>query len=516
MRYRFENFLLDTGKRELRRFDRLRPLEPQVFDLLEYLVASRDRVVTRDDIFSVIWPDRIVSDGALSTRVNAARHAVDDNGIAQRLIRTIRTKGFRFVGDVEEVDHAAASKNIDDRRTPIHFERPSIAVLPLIDLSGESTQTNLADALTEEIITSFAKSDWLSVSARNSSFEYKNKIVEARRISRRLGVRYLLEGSVRQSKGQARLIIRLIDGVIGNQIWSERYNDKTVGLLDRGIDDTIAAAVVHQVYLASRLCAEGEMAKNPDSWEFVVRILSMMNSRLRSQVETARKQLEAAFKHDARSVTICSLFSFAITLGVQQGWQRQRDAIPVALRAAEAALALNPEEPWAHLALGYALIWHEPEEALLPIERALKLNPKLAMGHYLLALALARAGSPQGISERAELGRTLSAFDLLAYGHQGVYDNVRASACLITGQYSDGIEFAKRAIAESPLLIPAHRQLVANCALAGRRAEAKNALAKLKCMSPSISLDWIRQELKWSRAAVQRNYVEAFRSAGLS
>ncbi|HET7849223.1 MAG TPA: hypothetical protein VFL51_09200, partial [Pseudolabrys sp.] len=245
-------------------------------------------------------------------------------------------------------------------------------------------------------------------------------------------------------------------------------------------------------------------------------ILSMMNSRVRSQVEAAQKLLEAAFNRDAGSATICSLFSFAVTLGVQQGWQRRCDAIPVALRAAETALALNQEEPWAHLALGYALIWHEPEEAVLPIERALKLNPKLAIGHYLLALALARAGSPQGISERAELGRALSAFDLLAYGHQGVYDNVRASACLVTGDYSDGIEFARRAIAESPLLAPAYRQLVANCALAGRRAEAKNALAKLKCMSPNISLDWIRQELKWSRAAVQRSYVEAFRAAGLS
>ncbi len=516
MRYRFENFLLDTDKRELHRFGQLRPLEPQVFDLLEYLIASRDRVVTRDDIFSVIWPDRFVSDGALSTRINAARRAVDDDGIAQRLIRTIRTKGFRFVGDVEEINHAAASKNTENHSTSIHFERPSIAVLPLIDLSGKNAQTNLADALTEEIITSFAKSDWMSVAARNSSFEYKNKVVEARRISQRLGVRYLLEGSVRQSKGQVHLIIRLIDGVTGNQIWSERYNDKSVGLLDRGIDNTIAAAVVHQVYLAGRLCAEGEMGKNPGSWEFIVRILSMMNSRLRSQVETAQNLLEAAFKHDIKSATIYSLFSFAVTLGVQQGWQRRCDAIPVALRAVEAALALNPEEPWAHLALGYAQIWHEPEEAVLPIERALKLNPKLAMGHYLLALALARAGSAQGISERAELGRALSAFDLLAYGHQGVYDNVRASACLITGQYNDGIEFARRAIAESPLLIPAYRQLVANCALAGRRAEAKNALAKLKCMSPSISLDWIKQELKWSQAAVQQSYMEAFRAAGLS
>ncbi|HET7848014.1 MAG TPA: winged helix-turn-helix domain-containing protein, partial [Pseudolabrys sp.] len=269
MRYRFENFLLDTGKRELHRFDQLRPLEPQVFDLLACLVTSRDRVLTRDDIFSVIWPDRIVSDGALSTRINAARRAIDDDGITQRLIRTIRTKGFRFIGVVEEAEHAAACNNIDDCRTLTHFERPSIAVLPLIDLSGDSSPTNLADALTEEIITSFAKSNWLSVAARNSSFEYKNKVVEARRISRRLGVRYLLEGSVRQSEGQAHLIIRLIDGVIGNQIWSERYNDNSVELLDRGIDDTIAAAVVHQVYLAGRLCAEGEMAKVPGSWEFI-------------------------------------------------------------------------------------------------------------------------------------------------------------------------------------------------------------------------------------------------------
>jgi TolB-like protein len=516
MRYRFEDFLLDTDKRELRRLGQRLALEPQVFDLLEYLITSRDRVVTRDEIFAAVWRDRIVSDGALSTRINAARRAVDDDGVSQRLLQTIRTRGFRFVGAVMDVDHftGPSANTIHDRATSSRFEGPSLAVLPFLDLSDDSAQTKLADALTEEIITSFAKSDWVSAAARSSSFEYKNKATHARQIARRLGVRYLLEGSVRQSKGRAHLIIRLVNGGTGNQIWSERYDDDTLGLLEHGINDRIAATVVHQVYMTG-LCAESEISNNSDSWEFTARILSMMNSRRGSQVETARQLLEAASKPDTRSAKICSLFSFAVTLGVQQGWQRQCDAIPVALCAAETALALDSEEPWAHLALGYALIWRQPEEAFLPIERAFKLNPKLAMGHFLFALASARTGCSQGISERAELGRALRAFDLLAYGHQGVFDNVRASVCLVAGQYSDGIEFAKSAIAESPLLTPAYRQLVVNCALAGRRAEARSALAKLKRLSPSISLEWIKQELRWSRAADQRSYIEGFRAAGL-
>lgn len=516
MRHRFENFLLDTDKRELRRFGQLRSLEPQVFDLLEYLITYHRRVVTRDEIFAAVWHDRTVSDGALSTRINAARRALDDDGVSQRLLQTIRTKGFRFVGAVEDINHAAgpSSIDIDDPPRPSHFERRSIAVLPFLDMSDDIVQNKLADALTEEMITSFAKSDWLSVAARSSTFEYKNKVTDARRIARRLGVQYLLEGSIRQSKDRAHLIIRLVDGLTGSQIWSEHYDDDALGLLDDGLNDKIAAAVVHQLYMTG-LCTESEISTNPRSWEFTTRILSMMNSRRRSQLEAARKALKAASELETTSAKICSLLSFAVTLGVQQGWQRQNDAIPVALRAAEAALTLNSEEPWAHLGLGYALIWREPEKAFLPIERALKLNPQLAMGHFLFALASVRAGWSQGIPERAELGRALAAFDLLAYGHRGIFDNVRASACLLTGRHSEGIEFARRAIAESPLLTPAYRQLVVNCVLADRRAEARSALAELKRMSPNISLKWINQELKWSRAAVQRSYVEAFRVAGL-
>ena len=224
MLFRFADCMLDTDRRELERGARSIPLGPQVFDLLLYLLQNRERVVSKSDLFSEIWKGRTVSESTLTSHINAVRKAVGDTGAEQRLIRTIARKGFRFVGDVGS--SAQAANDELDTRSPISVpaDRPSIAVLPFLNLSDDPTQEYFTDGVVEDIITGLSRIKWLFVIARNSSFTYKGRAVDIKQVGRELGVRYVLEGSVRKAAGNVRLTGQLIDPSTGAHIWAERFD----------------------------------------------------------------------------------------------------------------------------------------------------------------------------------------------------------------------------------------------------------------------------------------------------
>src|SRR5215813_2478939 len=204
---------MDTDRRELRRGSELRSIEPQVFDLLEYLIRNRERVVSKDDLLATVWSGRTVSDATVASRLNAARAAIGDNGEEQRVIRTILRKGFRFVGIVrEELKDATATA---ERSTPDLPASPSIAVLPFQNMSGDLEHEYFADGIVEEIITALSRMSGLFVIARNSSFTYKGRAVDVRQVGRELGVRYVLEGSVRKAGSRVRITGQLIDASAG-------------------------------------------------------------------------------------------------------------------------------------------------------------------------------------------------------------------------------------------------------------------------------------------------------------
>ena len=197
----FDNFSVDTDRRELRHNGELRSVEPQVFDLLEFLIRNRDHLVSRDELLAAVWNGRIVSESTLASRINAARAAIGDNGEDQRLIRTVMRKGIRFVGTAHEEQKskgATTSVGVEQRRSVLPLpDRPSIAVLPFSNMSGDREQDYFADGICEDIITGLSKLRWFFVIARNSSFTYKGKAVDVRQVGTDLGVRYILEGSVR-------------------------------------------------------------------------------------------------------------------------------------------------------------------------------------------------------------------------------------------------------------------------------------------------------------------------------
>jgi len=229
----FGDHVLDSERRELRRGGEPLALEPQVFDLLVYLVQNRDRVVSKDDLLHAVWGGRIVSDSALAARINAARRALGDNGAAQRWIRTLPRKGVRFIGIVREAQEPA----------PVSSPPPrlSIVVLPFLNLSSDPEQQYFADGMVQEITTAIARLPWLFVIARNSAFTYKGKPVDVKRVAQELGVRYVLEGSVRKAGNRVRVTGQLIDSATGAHIWADRFDGTLEDIFE--LQDQVASSV---------------------------------------------------------------------------------------------------------------------------------------------------------------------------------------------------------------------------------------------------------------------------------
>ncbi len=276
MQFLFGDQSLDVHRRELRRRGEHIAIEPQVFDLLVYLIENRDRVVTKDDLIASVWQGRLISESTLTSRINAARRAVDDSGDEQRWIRTIARKGFRFVGEVRrgEPDSAATTT---EASSPLPLpDRPAIAVLPFTNMSGEPEQDYFSDGISEDIITALSKLRWFFVIARNSSFIYKGKSVHLKQVAEELGVRYVLEGSVRKDGQRVRITAQLNDVTSGSHLWAERYDRSLADVF--GVQDEITEAIVTaiepQLYAAENFRAQRKAPENLDAWDLVMRALS--------------------------------------------------------------------------------------------------------------------------------------------------------------------------------------------------------------------------------------------------
>ena len=261
MRYLFEEYAFDTERRELHRGVDVISVTPQVFDLLAYLIHHRERVVSKDDLINAIWNGRIVADAALTTRLNAARTAIGDSGEEQRLIKTLPRKGFRFVGPVREAPGAAGVVGDDNQIEPPKPalplpDKPSVAVLPFINLSADPEQDYFTDGMVEEIITALSRFHWLFVIARTSTFTYKGRRVDVKQVSRELGVRYVVEGSVRKAGNRVRITAQLIDATTRVHLWSDRFEAAFDNIFE--LQDQVASGVVGAI---DPKLLEAEMAR---------------------------------------------------------------------------------------------------------------------------------------------------------------------------------------------------------------------------------------------------------------
>src|SRR5271155_2924884 len=306
----FGDYEIDIERRELRRAKLSVHVEPQVFDLLVYLMRNRDRVVSKDDLIASVWGGRIVSDSTLASRINAARKAIGDSGENQKLIRTVARRGLRFVGAVRmqpnaaEIAAAARTPASEFREQPPPIlplpDRPAIAVLPFSNMTDDQQQEYFSDGISEDIITALSKLRWFLVIARNSSFIYKGKAVHLKQVADELGVGYVVEGSVRRSGDRVRITVQLNDVTTGSHLWAERYdrNLADVFAVQDEITEAIVAAIEPQLYAAESFRAQRKLPNSLDAWDLVMRALSHYWRVTRQDNVVAQALLEKAIAID--------------------------------------------------------------------------------------------------------------------------------------------------------------------------------------------------------------------------
>ena len=325
MLFSFEDFTLDSERRELRAGGTIVPIEPQVFDLLVCLIENRDRVVSKDDLIASVWSGRIVSDSTMDSRINAVRKALGDSGKKQRLIQTIARKGIRFVGDVhvQPMGLQPQAEIHEPSRVALSLpDRPAIAVLPFLNMSDEKHEY-FSDGISEDIITALSKLRWFFVIARNSSFIYKDKAVHIKQIAEELGVGYVVEGSVRKSGDRVRITAQLIDVETGSHIWAERYDRgiADVFAVQDEITEAIVAAIEPQIYAAENFHAQRKPPDSLDAWDLVMRALSHYWRVTREDNLKAQALLEQAIAIDADYGQALAVLAVSHTFGAHMGWR---------------------------------------------------------------------------------------------------------------------------------------------------------------------------------------------------
>jgi TolB-like protein len=520
----FGDYEIDIERRELRRAMAPVHVEPQVFDLLVYLVQNRDRVVSKDDLIASVWGGRIVSDSTLTSRINAARNAIGDSGEDKMLIRTIARRGFRFVGAVSTQPNGAEPAHVTDPPPDETLEqsrlalplpdRPAIAVLPFINMSGDPEQEYFSDGISEDIITALSKLRWFFVIARNSSFIYKGKAVHMKQVAEELGVGYVVEGSVRKGGDRVRITVQLNDVTTGSHIWAERYDRSVADVfaVQDEITEAIVAAIEPQLYAAENFRARRKPPDSMDAWDLVMRALSHYWRVTRQDNVVAQALLEKAIAIDPNYGQALGVLATSHTFSAHMGWADMATTVPIAERAALAAIRSDSEDPWAHHALGCVYLFTRRfEDSLAEFELALRLNPNFSLAQGYYGLALSYCGRWKEADEAAHRALRLSPRD----PYSAVYFGIAAYAQFIGRNYDEAIRLSREGIRQRGDFVGAHRVLTAAAGMTGQLDVAKAALQELRRVQPNISLAWITNQMPIKQDADREHYLEGFRRAGL-
>jgi TolB-like protein/Tfp pilus assembly protein PilF len=528
VQFQFSNHVLDAGLRELTRGGEAIAVEPQVFDLLIYLVENRDRVVSKDDLIETIWNGRIVSESTLTSRINAARTAVGDSGKDQAVIRTIARKGFRFVGEISKPNGAIAPQSATAPTELPKFEnspsaipaslppldRPAIAVLPFVNISGEGEQEYFSEGISEDIITALSKLRWFYVVARNSSFSYKGKAVHLSRIGEELGVGYVVEGSVRKDGDHVRITAQLNDVVTGSHLWAERYDRdlKDVFAVQDEITQAVVAAIEPQLYAAESFRSQRKTPDNMAAWDLVMRALQHYWRVTRQDNLVAQALLEKAIAVDPGYGQALSLLAACHTFSAHMGWVDMPVAIPIAERAALAAIRADSEDAWAHYALASVYLFNKRfEDSVAEFELALRLNPNFSPARGIYGVALSYRGRWEEGLAAAQQALRFSPRDPFA----AIYCGVAAYCQYIGRNYHEAIRLSREAMRQRSDFVGAHRVLTAALGMSGETEAARAALEGLQRVQPSISLAWLGSEMPFEREEDRAHYLEGFGRAGL-
>ncbi len=514
MQFFFENQVLDAERRELRRGAELVAIEPQVFDLLVYLIENRDRVVSKDDLIEGVWGGRIVSDSTLSSRINAARKAIGDNGEQQHLIRTVARKGIRFIGNLRDDPPPAAAPAEAVRPTFALPDKPSIAVLPFDNLSADPEQAYLADGIVEAITAALSCIRSFFVIARNSAFAFKGRTVNMRDIGSELGVAYLLAGSVQKAGNRIRIIVQLIETEGGAQIWTAQHDgtiDDIFDLRDR-ITEQVAGALQPSIRLAEIERSRRKRPQELGAYDYAMRAMPHVWALEKEESTKALELLDRALAIDPDYPLALSLAGWCHAQRSVYNWADDIAASQVLARTlAERAAELSGDDALILAVLGAVHTFvrnHGTARVLL--ERALALDPNAAWAWSRLGWIENYSDRPQAGIEKFERALRLSPLDPMNFNN---YVGM-GSAHEVAQDYDKAAAFYWRGLEERPHALWIYRNLASTLSGAGRMDEAKLAYVAMMRAYPNLTVAKFRQAMVFSPPALER-MVGNLRKLGL-
>jgi TolB-like protein/Flp pilus assembly protein TadD len=492
LRYLFEEYTFDTNLGELHRGAEVVSVTPQVFDLLEYLIRNRQRIVSKDDLIDAVWNGRVVSDAALTTRLNAARSAIGDTGEKQRLIKTLPRKGFRFVGAVQEaqrhkvepVDSAAHSGTIPSS-SPV--PRLSIVVLPFANLNRDPEQDYFVDAVTENLTTDLSRINGSFVIGRHTAFTYKNKSVDLKQIGRELNVRYVLEGSVQRAANRLRVNVQLIDAATANHLWAERFDKPVVDLFD--VQDEIVSRLAHTLnaQLIEAEARRAERSLHPDAMDLCFQGRAWAMKGLTPEyMARAGGFFERALALDPENVG--ALVGIA-AVDVARATLFLSDNPEVRLAAAEAALtkalSLAPQHALAHMYLGIVLFAsNRAAQGLAECEHASALNRNLAEAHASIGAAKLFVSRAEDTEAHIQEALRLSPRDVGVHRWMGYVGNAK----ILIGADAEAVVWLRQSLKANPNYPFAQFLLAAALAFLGELDEARAAVRAGLALDPTFTV----------------------------
>ncbi|WP_027165769.1 winged helix-turn-helix domain-containing protein [Mesorhizobium sp. WSM3224] len=515
-RYIFGPFLLDAGAGLLYRRGVPVPIGYRAMLLLERLLRSAGTVVGKDELIDAAWRGLAVEEGNLSVQIAGLRKVLGEgpegtsSSEGSHSIVSVSRVGYRLVGDVRP--QASEARNGAELEAG-----PSIAVTRFRAIGDDPDKAYFADGLSEDIITGLSRLRGLHVRDRSASFAYDPRHIELDRLHRELKVRYVLQGSVRQSGHALRITASLSDASVGTQVWAERF-DIEVGdflALQDQITHKVMASIEPQLYEAERLRLHSRPAESLDAWGFVMKAMPhVWTWGSQKDLDIAEGLLVRALDIDPDYARANSLLAWTTGARAALGLTpKPRELLASALARAQAAVVRDQDDPWAHLSAGYVhMVSRNFRPAVDELLEAIDRNPSLSLAHCIL-------GSTYGYGDMAEDGlhhlaiaTRLSPRDFT----QAAIFSTMGICHFTAGRFDVAASLERRAIQLRPAFGTAWRTYASTAALAGDTATATMALGEARRLQPNLSVAWIEEHHPIVKPEKRALYTSGLRIAGLS
>ena len=512
-RFAFGPYVLDPGAGILLRQGVPVPVSYRGFRLLSAFLEHPGEVLTKSDLLDTGWQGAAVEEANLSVQIAMLRKHLGTSIGGADWIATVPRVGYRFVGAVDRQREPAPGAGAGPAAVDLPG-RPAIAVLPFLNLGDDREQEYFADGIAEDIITGLSRLRWLFVVARNSTYPYKGGAADVREVARDLGVRYVLEGSVRRAGDRLRVTSRLVDASSGETVWADRYDRAAADVfaVQDEITGNVVASLEPQLYSAENQRLQVRPPESLDAWGHVMRAMPQVWTWAEEDSVTALAELHRALETEPDYARAHSLLAMTYIRGAHMGWVPYSDVTGPAMEAARRAVERDGEDPWGHLALGFVyMLTRQSGPAIGELEEAIWLNPNFALAHMVLGCAHGFDGAGDDGLRHLATGTRLSPRD----PHQSLHQSASGLCHFVAGRYPECLALNRRAVQLRPRFTSAWRTLAAVAGVTGDADTASAALAEARRLQPDLSVDWVEAFYPMVRPEQRSIYIGGLRTAGL-